>query len=77
MFKYSIDETELYNFVPVINKYREEIENNIKDITITNNSFHIQGIINYYEPLLESNSYIKIFNKHNPFTAAIKSLTNY
>lgn len=72
-----IDETELHNFVPVINKYREEIENNIKDITITNNSFHIQGIINYYEPLLESDSYIKIFNRHNPFTASIKSLTNY
>lgn len=69
-----IDEEELYKFIPIINKYREEAEDGVRELTILNQNFQIQGSIDFYEPLHNSNSYMKIFSKHNPFTASIKSL---
>ena len=72
-----IDEEELHKFTPILNKYRQEISNNINEVTSKYSRFHIQGIINYYEPLQDSELYINIFNKHNPFTSAIKSIINY
>lgn len=72
-----IDEEELHKFTPILNKYRQEISNNINEVTSKYSRFHIQGIINFYEPLQDSELYINIFNKHNPFTSAIKSIINY
>ena len=72
-----IDEEELHKFTPILNKYRQEASNNINEITSKYSRFHIQGIVNFYEPLQDSELYINIFNKHNPFTSAIKSIINY
>lgn len=72
-----IDEEELHKFTPILNKYRQEASNNINEITSKYSRFHIQGIVNFYEPLQDSELYINIFNKHNPFTSSIKSIVNY
>ena len=72
-----IDDEELYKFIPVINKYKEEYVDSIKEVCVRYNSFQIQGSINFYEPLQNTSSYIDIFSKYNPFTASIKSLVNY
>ena len=72
-----IDEEELHKFVPIINKYKEESINCIKDINIINSDLQIKGVINHYEALKECNDYISILNKHNSFTSSIKSLISW
>lgn len=75
-----IDEEELYKFIPIINKSKEAEVDFMRDVCMTYDDFQIQSRISVYEPLQNSNSFIEIFSKYNPFTASIKiieSLTNY